>query len=488
MLSDLNIPEYIIFILDGLYMITVVSIAILLMLENRNPVKSVSWIMVLILLPILGLILYVFFGQNLRKQKIISRKSIKQVEMINGYYDAVKRQSHGNFLKLDDEDAYNKKIVSLLYKNNHSLLTNDNKATLLNDGIETFDAIIKELKKAQRFIHLEYYIFDQDNIGKQVTNILKDKAVSGVNVRVIVDDVGSWHLNNAFFNEMREAGIEIYPFLKVRFPFFTSRINYRNHRKIIVIDGKVGFTGGLNIADRYISGSPGLGGKWRDTHLRVEGSAVNSLQSIFILDWYFVSQKRIQDKSYFPAHAPAGDVPMQILSSSPDGDWKTLEQAFFMAITEAKKSVYITTPYFLPTESIRMALATVALSGVDVRIIIPGRSDAYMTHASSLSYVRGMLEAGVKVYFYDKGFIHSKVLVIDQILSSVGTANMDFRSFEYNFEVTAFMYDKGVGKELVHTFRQDLHDSTEITLAEWRKRPLLHKLSQSFARLFSPLL
>ncbi len=487
MLSHFNIPDYVIFILDGMYMITIISIAIMLMLENRNPVKSISWIMVLVLFPIVGLILYVFFGQNLRKQKIISRKSIKQVEMINGYYDAIKKQSSGNFF-LENEVANYKKVISLIYQNNHSILTADNKANILNNGVETFDTIIAELKKATRFIHFEYYIFDQDNIGKQVATILKDKAQAGVKVRVIVDDVGSWHLNNAFFTEMREADVEIYPFLKVRFPFFTSRINYRNHRKIIVIDGKVGFTGGLNIADRYISGSPKLGGTWRDTHLRIEGSAVNSLQSIFILDWYFVSRKRIADKSYFPVHAPAGDISMQILSSSPDGDWKTLEQAFFMAITEAKKTVYIATPYFLPTETIRMALATVALSGVDVRIIMPGKSDAYMTQASSLSYVRGMLEAGVKVYFYQKGFIHSKVLVIDGELSSVGTANMDFRSFEYNFEVTAFMYNKKLAGQLEASFHADLKDSEEIKLAQWKRRPLSHKLGQSFARLFSPLL
>lgn len=488
MLSQLNIPDYIIFILDGMYMITVVSIAIMLMLENRNPVKSISWIMVLVLFPVVGLILYVFFGQNLRKQKIISRKSIKQVEMINGYYDAIKKQSFGNFLNLEKEEANYKKVISLIYKNNHSILTSDNKATVLNNGIETFDTIIRELKKATRFIHLEYYIFDQDNIGKQVATILKDKAQSGVEVRVIVDDVGSWHLNNAFFKEMREAEVEIYPFLKVRFPFFTSRINYRNHRKIIVIDGKVGFTGGLNIADRYISGSPKLGGTWRDTHLRLEGSAVNSLQSIFILDWYFVSRKRIKDKSYFPVHAPSGNVAMQILSSSPDGDWKTLEQAYFMAISQAKKSVYVATPYFLPTESVRMALAAVALSGIDVRIIMPGKSDAYMTQASSLSYVRGMLEAGVKVFFYQKGFIHSKVLIIDGELSSVGTANMDFRSFEYNFEVTAFMYNKNVAEQLEVSFAQDLQDSEEVILTEWKRRPWNQKLGQSFARLFSPLL
>lgn len=488
MLSQFNIPDYVIFILDGMYMITVISIAIMLMMENRNPVKSISWIMVLVLFPIVGLVLYVFFGQNLRKQKIISRKSIKQVEMINGYYDAIKKHSFGNFLSLENEVANYRKVISLIYQNNHSILTSDNKARILNDGIETFDTIISELKKAKHFIHLEYYIFDQDNIGNQIATILKDKAQSGVKVRVIVDDVGSWHLNRAFFKEMRDSDVEIYPFLQVRFPFFTSRINYRNHRKIIVIDGKVGFTGGLNIADRYITGSQNIGGKWRDTHLRIEGSAVNSLQSIFILDWYFVSRKRIADKSYFPVHAPAGDVSMQVLSSGPDGDWKTLEQAFFMAITEAQKSVYIASPYFLPTETIRMALATVALSGVDVRIIVPGKSDAYMTQASSLSYIRGMLEAGVKVYFYQKGFIHSKVLVIDGELSSVGTANMDFRSFEYNFEVTAFMYDRKLAAQLEQSFSLDLKDSEEIKLNEWKRRPYGQKMAQSFARLFSPLL
>lgn len=488
MFEALQIPEYVVTLFDTLYIITVLGIAVMLILENRNPIKSISWILVIILFPILGLVFYVFFGQNLRKQKIISKKSIKQIELINGYYERVKGKFDIRTIELPKEAESKRNMVSLLYKTNHSLFTNNNGVDVFFTGHELFENMLLELKRAQFFIHLEFYIFQNDNIGKQIANILKEKAEQGLEVRVIVDDVGSWELKRSFFKDMEASGVQIYPFLQVRFPFFTSRINYRNHRKILVIDGKIGFIGGFNIADRYIHGNPEIGGIWRDTHLMVKGEAVNSLQSVFILDWYFVSRKRIRDKSYFPKQEPMGKVPMQIVSSSPDGDWKTIEQAYFMAIAGAQKSVYITTPYFLPPDSIRSALRTVALSGVDVKIIIPGKSDAFITQASSRSYVRSMLEAGVKVYFYEKGFMHSKMLLVDDVLSSVGSTNLDFRSFDYNFEITAIAYDKTLACKLSAYFIKDLKDSKEIVLSEWVKRSWFEKLSQSFARLLSPLL
>ncbi len=488
MLEALNIPPYVITLINVMYGATVLSIAVMLMLENRNPIKSISWITVILVLPFIGLIFYFFFGQNLRKQKIISRKSIKEIELINGYYDKLKQRFDVNSIQLTPETESKRNLVKLLYKNNHSLFTSNNEVTLLHNGFETFEHIIKALLKAKNFIHLEFYIFANDEIGNKIAGILREKAEQGIEVRVIVDDVGSWELKQDFFKEMENSGVEIYPFLKVRFPYLTSRINYRNHRKILIVDGKVGFIGGYNIADRYIHGSEKIGGIWRDTHLKVKGGAVNGLQSVFIQDWYFVSQKRIRDKSYFPDQKDHGDVAMQIVSSSPDNDWKTIEQAFFMGIAGAKKSIYLTTPYFLPPDSIRMALRTVALSGVDVRIIIPGKSDAFMTQASSRSYIREMLEAGVQVYFYNAGFMHSKMVVVDGVLSSVGSANLDFRSFEHNFEITSIMYSPKVAKELETYFMEDLEKSERVMLREWRKRPLTHKLGQSFARLFSPLL
>jgi cardiolipin synthase A/B len=475
--------------LNHLYAFTVWSIALLVILENRNPVKTMSWALVLVLIPYFGLVLYIFFGQNYRRQKIISRKSIKQIELINGYYETLKSKFSIDGLTLSSVYENHRKLISLLYRNNHSLITSRNEIKILHNGGEKFPALLDDLRNATQFIHIEYYIFDDDTIGNTILTILREKVSEGVEVRLIVDDVGSWHLKRRFFKKVRSYGIEIHAFLEVRFPYFTSKINYRNHRKIVVIDGRIGYTGGLNVADRYIHGVEELG-PWRDIHLRIEGDAVNALQSIFILDWYFVSQKRIKDQKYFPQHPVnnTNDVNLQIAWSSPDSDWKSIEQAFFCLITSAKKYIYIQSPYFLPTESIITALKTASLSGIDVRIMIPKKSDAFITDASSHSYLTEILEAGVRVYFYDKGFLHSKILVSDDSIASVGSANMDFRSFEDNFEVSAFIYDQKAAIDLRNSFENDIPASVELVLSRWKRRKFHLKLWESIARLFSPLL
>ncbi|MFC0878177.1 cardiolipin synthase [Saccharicrinis sp. FJH2] len=489
MFNSFEFPEVVLQLLNHIYIVTVWSIAILIVLENRNPVKTMSWVLVLILLPYAGLILYIFFGQNYRRQKIISRKSIKQIELINGYYDVLKNKFNIKKILLPTELEKHRRLISLLFRNNHTLFTDNNKIKLLNNGSEKFPELLNDIQKAKSFIHLEYYIFEDDNIGNTIIQALFEKIKEGVEVRLIVDDVGSWHLKQKFFKKLRAGGIEVYPFLKVRFPFFTSKINYRNHRKIVVIDGKIGYTGGLNVADRYVKGAKKLGA-WRDLHIKIEGDAVSSLQSIFILDWYFVSRERIKASKYFPEIIPTrkNNLRMQIAWSSPDSDWKTIEQAFFTAINGAEKYLYIESPYFLPTESILMGLKTAALSGTDVRLIVPGKSDAAITEASSHSYLREIMEAGVRVYFYQDGFLHSKLLIADDSLTAVGSANMDFRSFEDNFEVTAFIYDPATAATARENFMSDLASSYEISLEEWKKRKRFRKFAESLARLFSPLL
>ncbi|MFB6319327.1 cardiolipin synthase [Saccharicrinis sp. FJH54] len=489
MFNSFAFPEVVLQLLNHIYIVTVWSIAVLIVLENRNPVKTMSWVLVLILLPYAGLILYIFFGQNYRRQKIITRKSIKQIELINGYYDILKNKFSIKKILLPPDLEKHRKLISLLFSNNHTLFTDNNTIRILNNGTEKFPELLNDIQKAKSFIHLEYYIFDDDNIGNTIIQALFEKIKEGVEVRMIVDDVGSWHLKRRFFKKLRAGGIEVYPFLKVRFPFFTSKINYRNHRKIVVIDGHTGYTGGLNVADRYVHGVKKLG-SWRDIHVKIEGDAVSSLQSIFILDWYFVSRQRIRDSKYFPenTHEKQDNLRMQIAWSSPDSDWKTIEQAFFTAITGAEKYLYIESPYFLPTESILMGLKTAALSGTDVRLIVPGKSDAFITEASSHSYLREIMEAGVRVFFYQNGFLHSKLLITDDTLTSVGSANMDFRSFEDNFEVTAFIYDPETTAVAKQNFMNDLASSHEITLEEWKKRNRFRKFIESLARLFSPLL
>ena len=482
-----QIWSHIAYIFNIIYVITIIFTVIFVILQNRNPIKTISWVMVLILLPVIGIIFYLYFGQNYRKAKIFSRKGISDYQKIECLSKIqIKKLPNSKFLenkKIKDK----LKIITLLLNNSKALLSEKNKVKILKNGKQTFGSIIYELENAKHHIHIEYYIIVNDRIGTQIKEILIRKAKQGVEVRLIYDDVGSWSLKKNYIRSLQKAGIEVFCFMPVRFPFLTSKVNFRNHRKIIVVDGKIGFVGGLNIADYYITGTKKLG-PWRDTHLRLEGESVLSLQVVFLIDWYFITKKLIEDEKYFPENKIIDEHLVQITASGPDSDWASIMQAYFVAITTAKNYIYISTPYFMPNESILTALRTTALSGVDVKIILPGKSDSAMVYWSSMSFIQNLLEAGIKVYFYQKGFCHSKLIMVDDVFASVGTANIDYRSFNQNFEVNALIYDESVAVELKQNFIEDLNNSKQIFLNEWKKRPIVNKFKASIARLFSPLM
>jgi len=469
------------------FVVTGIPVAVMIILEKRSPFKTIAWILVLILVPLIGLAFYLFFGQEYRKQKLFSRRGLKSLSKIRRLSTKQLRDIEHTDLHLSPEVLERKNIIRLLLNNSDSLLTTGNQLKILNNGKETFEAIFAAIKNAQHHIHLEYYIIENDKIGRQIINLLKEKSLQGVEVRIIVDDVGSWSLKEKFFENLRESGIEIYPFMEVRFPRLTSRVNFRNHRKILIVDGKIGFTGGINIADRYIDGLPKIG-PWRDTHLQITGDAVATMQVVFAADWYFVINENLTGEKYFPPLTDKKGTPVQITASGPDSDWESMEQAYFSAILNAKEYVYITSPYLMPPQTILSALKTAALSGVEVRIIIPEKSDAVTSKWCSFSYVEQLLEAGIKVYFYQKGFIHSKTLMIDDIFSTVGTTNLDFRSLETNFEINAFIYEEKFTRLLQKHFLNDLKNSREIKLNEWKKRPWHIKLRESLAHIVSPML
>ncbi len=477
----------ILFVLNVIYFITAFFISFSVILDNRNPAKTISWVIILFVLPFIGLILYLIFGQNYRKEKIYSRKGIEDFERIRSLSAVQDIELNNGKIIYNDRVKGKIRIIRLLLNNSKALLTHKNRLTILNNGRQTFNSIFSELRKAKYHIHLEYYIIDDDKLGNSLKDILIEKAREGVSVRLIYDDVGCWKLGKAFLKELKDAGVEYHPFMPVRFPFLANRINYRNHRKIVVVDGRVGFVGGLNIADRYLYGNKKLG-PWRDTHLKIEGDAVNSLQVVFLIDWHFVSGKTINDKKFFPKSRIASNQLVQITASGPDSDWASIMQAYFGAISTAKDYIYISNPYFIPNESILTALKTASLSGVDVRIILPGESDSFLTFYGTLSYVEELLEAGIRVFFYQKGFIHSKLIMVDDIFSSVGTANLDLRSFDDNFEVNALIYDETVCLDLKNAFFEDLTHSQEVLLEEYRKRKFSRKLTESIVRVFSPLL
>lgn len=475
-------------ILTGIYTLAIIGIIYKILLENRNPVRTLAWIMVLVWIPVAGLVLYIYFGTNYRKVKMFSMKGLGDFKWLQYMSeDQKQRIKKTEFLKREDMEAV-KGLMTLLLNNSKALISRHNTVEVLNNGEETFPAIFQSIAKARKYIHLEYYIIEEGELSNKLKDILVKKAKEGVEVRLIYDDVGCWKLPSRYIDDLKQAGVHIYPFLPVRMPWLTHKVNYRNHRKIVVVDGDVGYLGGLNFADRYMYGLPGIG-NWRDTHLKIKGEAVTSLQTVFLVDWYFVRQEVLLNKEeYLPNKKVSGNVVLQAVASGPDSDWTSIQQAYFTLINMAKKYVFISTPYFMPGETTVNCMKTAAMSGVDVRMMIPWKSDSLLTYWCTRSYIEELLEAGVKVYFYRKGFNHSKVIVVDGLAASVGTANMDIRSFEQNFELNMMIYDRGVSKKLATDFLLDLEVSQEIHLNRWKFRSHSEKIRESLARLFAPLL
>ena len=470
-----------------IFLLTAIPVSVMIILEKRSPYKTAAWILVLILLPVFGVVFYLFFGQEYRKQKLFSRKGLISLKKYRQLSFRQLREFEHTLQNLNPLVREKENIIRLLLNNSNALVVNASRLKILNNANETFDAIFEAIENARHHIHMEYYIFSDDKIGNRFKELLIKKSREGIIVRIIIDDVGSWGLSSKFLEELRINNIEIYSFMEVRFPRLTSRVNYRNHRKILVVDGTIGFTGGVNIADRYLEGLKDIG-PWRDTHLQIEGAAVGGLQVVFAADWYFVVHENLSGKRYFPQQKESTGIPLQVAASGPDSDWESIAQVFFTAIAGAKSKVYIASPYLMPTAEILYALKTAALSNVDVRILMPERTDSRIPHWSSYSYIEELLEAGVRIYFYQAGFLHSKYLIVDEVFTTIGTTNLDFRSFETNFEVNAVIYDQAFTANLRKFFRADLRNSRELKLAEWKKRPWHFKLRESLAHIISPML
>lgn len=473
--------EYLYWITVSLYVMVVAGTAISVLMDNRQPVKTMAWVMVLTFIPVAGIILYFFFGQDTRKQKLISQHSL----------DLLTKSSMLEFAVQTDLKVPVKceTLVKLFASQNWAMPFKDNAIDIYTSGYEFFRSLLSEIGKAKSSIHLDVYIFNNDALGRLIADALIDKAKEGVEVRVIYDDVGCWNVPDAFFCRMRDAGVKVMPFMPVRFPAFTSKVNYRNHRKLCVIDGKVGFIGGMNIAKRYITGTGGQA--WRDTHLRIVGGAVYAIQRAFLVDWYFVSGKLITDRRYYPelTECKKNDIVIQIVTSSPVAPWPDIMQGYVRILLEARRYVYIQTPYFLPTETVMSAMRIAALAGVDVRVMIPRHGDAKFVEWASRSYLFETIQAGVKVYLYRPGFLHSKLLVCDDMISTCGSTNVDFRSFENNFEANAFIYDRDTALRFKQVFMQDIRRCTFVTKRMInKKRPFINRLWESLVRLLSPLL
>lgn len=459
------------------YCIVAILVMVRVVLNNRDTVKTLAWILVFIFLPFLGLIIYFFFGRDTRKAKIIGRRMLSQIQQRRQLNDDAENQA--------DVPLGYEPLVSYFKNTSSSYLLGASEVEVLSTR-EFAEALHKEIDAAKEHIHIQFYIIENDEFGFLLCEHLIAKAKQGVEVRVIYDSVGCWKVNKEFFERMRCAGVYVESFLKVRFPLLTNRVNYRNHRKVVVIDGKVGFVGGCNIADRYLKGVQW--GDWHDTMLLVRGMAVHGLQSSFLVDWYFASRTLVSGKRYFPVLPAGNDALMQVVQSNPVGDIRTVMTGLIKALYMSKSYVYLQTPYFMPNSDFISALKSAAMSGVDVRLMIPERSDNKVTDYASRSYLVDILGAGVKVYLYSGGFLHSKTFVCDDSLCSVGSVNLDFRSFYYNFEVSAFVYGRKLATVLKDKFLDEAECCRQLSLATFKERLLKERCLESVARLFSPLL
>lgn len=472
---------YIHWILLVIYLAITIGGIVSVLMDNKQPEKTMAWILVLCFMPIVGIIFYLFFGQNTRKEKVISERSM----------DLLMKRSMLEFAEQENLHIprRNRPLMKLFTNQNWALPFKDNEVSIFTDGYEFVSTLLYNIGQAQDHIHLDTYIIEDDPLGNLVADALIDKARQGVEVRLLYDDVGCWRVKDRFFNRMRAAGIQVYAFMPVRFPAFTGKVNYRNHRKLCVIDGKVGFIGGMNIALRYVKGTARQA--WRDTHLCIRGGAVYAIQRAFLVDWYFVSRTLVTDRRYYPPVDKTIDnnCLTQIVTSSPVSPWPDIMQGYVRVLLQAHRYVYMESPYFLPTEPVLFAMRTAALSGVDVRLIVPRHGDAKLVEWASRSYLMEVIEAGVKVYLYEPGFNHSKILVSDDNLSSCGSTNIDFRSFENNFEANAFFFNEGMALRLKKVFLTDQAQSTLVDdVSYFIKRPFLQRLLESLVRLLSPLL
>lgn len=472
----------------GVNYLLAISTVITILFRNLNPTKTLTYIIVLVFFPFFGLLVYYLFGQEYKKNKIFNRKNILNEKIIKELNEEL-RLDKNELKELEDDFLDDKiKLVKLLQKSDKAPLTRCNTVEILNNGEVKFKRLLQDFKAAKHHIHLEYYIVKDDEIGTELLNLLCVKAKEGIEVRLSVDDVGS-SISRKMKHKLKDSGVEFYSFMPVLFPKFTGRMNYRNHRKIAIIDGAIGYVGGINISDSYVN-KPEKKEYWRDTHIRLEGESVVTLQVQFFINWQFVSESDIHNisKDYFPEKKCKDNIAVQIAASGPDTDWANIMDVMFSAITSADDYIYLTTPYFIPNDEFIMALQIASLSGIDVRLLIPDESDSWIAKHATNSYLQRLFDANIRVYRYTKGFIHAKTMVVDNVFSTIGTSNIDYRSFKINFEINAVIYDKQTSQELKTYFYEDLKNAKEMISEDWQHRSNIEKLKEAYCKLWAPLL
>ncbi|WP_368504355.1 cardiolipin synthase [Alkalihalophilus sp. As8PL] len=472
-----------------MFVINLIFAAIIIFIERKDIGATWAWLLILFFIPFFGFVVYLFLGQNLTRKRLFDWDGISKVGIEGLINDQLKLMQSSEY-RYDNPDVEQyKDLISMHLVNNDAILTNQNEVEIFVDGQEKFDSLLTDIMEAKEFIHIQYYVFRNDTLGKKLIRALEEKAREGVKVRILYDELGSRKLRLKHFAGLEAAGGEVGVFFPSKLALINLRLNFRNHRKLVNIDGQIGYTGGFNVGDEYLGLSDKFG-YWRDTHLKIKGQAVDAIQTRFILDWNQAS-KRYQidyEDRYFPAKVNRGNASMQIVSSGPDSEWEQIKNGYISMIMSAKESIYIQTPYFIPDQSLFDALRIAALSGKDVRVMIPNRPDHPFVYWATYSHVGELLKTGAKVYIYEKGFIHAKTIVVDGEVNSVGTANIDMRSFKLNFEVNAFIYDRPTSQKLAQFFEEDMKSCTELTQTLYDERPKIIRFKESISRLLSPIL
>jgi cardiolipin synthase len=505
----------------GLFMAQMITV---LFVEYRKPSKTVAWLTIMIFIPVIGSMLYYYLARSYKQRRKVKRYSGQISIQTRAYFTTLahlvhpmgdrdkrirqERTSELNEQKeqheqkelnkqeeMNEETELDLQVVLEHYRMfaylgslDDAPMTSHNEITIFADCHETYTAMLAAISEAVDHIHLQFYTIRSDRVGRCFQSLLIAKALTNVKVRVLYDGLGSYNLEQSFISEMQQAGIEVFSFLPPFIAFFDKQVNYRNHRKMLIVDGKVGFMGGMNIGEEYVGGNQKLG-YWRDTHLKLKGDAVYNIQNIFMSDWSLSTGQAISElPRYYPEHTIQGREVVQMITSGPDQQANSILEMFFASISSATSSIYLTSPYYIPDPSITMALKTAAMSGLDVRMIIPFKADSELVQWASLSYMEEILQAGVKCYLYQKGFIHAKVLIVDKMMATVGSANMDMRSFFSNFELNAVLFAPSTIATLLQNFREDQNHSIKLELQDVINRSRLQRIKEVAARLLSPLL
>jgi len=464
------------------YLLTLFLIRWVLLTKSKHPVSSVAWIMAIVFLPLLGGLLFLVFGIN-----TVERRAARKLQASRAISRSLPELSQYQLIPGEELHPGQKRLMRLASRVGETIPTLGNRIELLDDTNRTLALIEEAIQSAEKTLHLEYYIWQPDPTGTRVRDLLIQKAREGITVRFLYDRIGSLYLSNRFLNPMREAGIRVASFL----PGSTFRqrwsLNCRSHRKIVIVDGRVGFTGGMNIGDEYLGRNPQIG-FWRDTHLRAYGPVVLQLQQVFAEDWYYATREELTDPALFPAPIDSGGVDAQVVAGEPAESPHALFALMFAAITEAREQVLLTTSYFVPPEPLVTALETAAQRGVRVRLMLAGKAVLIWTVLAGRSYYESLLKAGVEIYEYDRGLLHSKTLTVDGNWSLVGSPNFDARSLLLNFEVAVAMYDSRIAMQLEEHFEKDLTRAKRIDLESWMRRPERQVLLENVCRLFAPVL